>query len=154
MKNAIKLFGIIAFVAVIGFFAFSCDNSTNSTNSDNPGILTITNIGSLTPGNYVIGETGFGQLAFLTSAPQGSSLKGRKVTGTAITLNAYQNVSGIWIQFKGDITIPSGQLGILECTTEEYSKSNEVQFFKSNKSITFSNGSASINLSTDMDLQP
>jgi len=151
MKNAIKLFGIIVFVAVIGFFAFSCDNSTNS---DNQGILKITNIGSLTPGNYVFGETGFGQLGFFTSAPQGSSLKGRKITGTAVNLNVYQNVSGNWIPFKDDITIPSGQLGIFECTTEEYSKSNEVQFFKSNKSITFLKGSASINLSTDMDLQP
>ena len=83
MKNYIKLFGIIAFVAVIGFSFISCEEEEEITIEDTVGRLTITNI----PANvyYIIATANVGGTDLIA---------GKKITGTTEASVVYADVSG------------------------------------------------------------
>ena len=157
MKNLLKLFGIIALVAVIGFSMSACKDTP-----DPQGKLTITNFsGEFTADYYVMGRVydgAFSQasankvLIFATETPTGNTIKGAKVTGTTITLNVY-NADGTL--FTGNKIVAGVKLELLVCQNETLNLSVPNgwvgdKFYYNTPTIAFTNGNASIDVGAQM----
>jgi hypothetical protein len=131
MKNTLKLIGIIALVAVMGFSMLACDNSggggtsgnnqnnnNNNNNQDEGGTLTLTNFaGDLTEGKYVFGmafnEDTELELFFVASMDvDAETITGVSITGSSITLNVFVGDydQDKLVPFTGNAVIPAFDL--------------------------------------------
>ena len=158
MKKLVKLLGIIALVAVIGFSFAACSNG--STDSDPESQITFTNLTApFVDGVYVAGEVfvpavPFRYWAFGASAPVGDVITGAKLTGNSITLKVYEldYDSGVFSLYTGDVTIDGGLLYLFKLTATTYdtyagSGFDDIWVTKPGKTVTFTNGTATVSLS-------
>jgi len=87
MKNTVKLLGIIALIAIIGFSMFSCNND-----SGGPGSLTITDLDSYKDKYaFALGNNTAGTAFFAVDSidDESGKLTGVKISGASVTLNVY-----------------------------------------------------------------
>jgi hypothetical protein len=103
MKSIVKLFGIIAFAAVIGFSMASCGgdddkgndgkgdgNKGGNTVQETSGRLTITGLASYN-GKFVVAmQDGIGGLIAAADMNAGSLMKGGKVANGSVTLKVWK----------------------------------------------------------------
>ena len=166
MKNTIKVFGIIALVAIIGFSFVACDTggggggggNPTPTPTPTPGKLTITNFSSeLTAGKYVVGNVSVEENTthyFAAETPTGSSpVSGKGVivpSSGSIILNVYKADK---TPFTGSLTVAIGDLYISVYGSQSITNMNGGQetFFTNTAPITFTNGNATINFGTQME---
>jgi len=102
MKNVVKVLGIIAIVAVIGFGFVSCDDDDSGGGVSTKGKVTITGLDSY-DGKFVAGD-GNSEGVYLTMAG-GSPDKGAKISGGKVTLKVWEFSDNKYKNFAG-----SGQL--------------------------------------------
>ena len=160
MKNIYKLLGIIALVAVIGFSFAACggdgspsnglpdDGSPDNGSPDDPppvvySTLTITNFGSKLPkGKFLVGYDDDADMFFAINADEYAVL----ITGNTLTLKVYDND----ILFTGTKTLGAGKLYLLQVSAADLPRTVEKTFINT-APIEFINGSATINMSTQME---
>ena len=154
MKSTIKLFGIIALMAVIGFSFSACSNG--STDPDPGSQITFTNLAApFVAGVYIAGEAkddGDRYWAFGASAPVGDVITGAKLTGNSITLKVYELDSGVFSIYTGNVTIPGGGLHLFNLTATTYDTYegtgyDNMWITKAGKTVTFTNGTATVSFS-------
>ena len=165
MKNTIKLFGIIALVAVIGFAMAACggDDSPSNGPSDVPdpvdkpdteSQITFTDLGApFVVDVYVAGEASTidRYWAFGASEPVADVITGAKLSGNSITLNVYEldYDSGVFSLFTGTATIDGEDLSLYKLTGTTYDTAAGAGFddrwiTKAGKTVTFTNGTATV----------
>ena len=147
MKNIFKVKAIyriawvIALVAVMGFSFVAC--SDGSTDDPPPSTLTITNFGGKLPeGKFLFGYDDDGDMFFAINADEHAVL----ITGTTLTLKVYDN----YILFTGTKTLGTGKLYLEQVSDFDFPRGIE-KTFTNTVDIEFINGSATINMSTQMD---
>ena len=162
MKNTIKVFGIIALVAVIGFSMSACDD----TPEDSPeSQITFTNASALN-GKRVMGEvygpdTGIdgNYMLFCAGQPSGQSADGVLVSGGTVTLKVYISPGSqpfTFTPYTGNHTVAVGKLYLSRLTGTGITDVGQVwgsqrdDIYNNTVAITFSNGVATVNLSTQM----
>jgi hypothetical protein len=107
MKNTIKLFGIIALVAVIGFSMAGCDMDESDTSTD--GRLTITGLSSYNGGEITV-STDDNKVMLSTSNDFNTSSGTLNITGNSVTFYVWkpwirEGKSNLWQSYKGNDTI-------------------------------------------------
>ncbi|MDR0464461.1 MAG: hypothetical protein LBG94_05010 [Treponema sp.] len=135
-------------------------NDNTTTPVSNGGTLTITNFNNiLTNTNYYVfaQATVGGTIVFFAvdfDLTEQSTKPGKVPSSGSIVLNAYVGGAGPYGPFTGSGTVTGGELEnsfqIWEYTSE--TMDSAVRRFKNNVPITFTNGSASINFATQMEL--
>ena len=153
--------GILVIVLVFGMTVVGCDDGSG--NREPPAsTLTVTNFsGVLTHNQWIDGSAYFhdgDEIHFYFSAgvptSENNYAKGAKITGSSITLKVYfTDDRELFSLYTGNHTIEVGYLNLFDNDTEVYDDdvTNYVTYF--NKvPITFTNGSATINFGTVMEL--
>ena len=119
MKKTLKLFGIIALVAVIGFSMAACGGDDDNGGGGGGGgggtasVITVTNIPAEYNGKYIRVEIrtgeysslrGLGNEAKFTSY---TAMKSKVIAGTTVTLNTFEyvSVSVGYDKYTGNVTV-------------------------------------------------
>jgi hypothetical protein len=155
MKNSVKLFGVIALVAVIGFLATACPTDDNDSNGGNPGggggTLTLTGIPSEYNGKYAA-YSSVTDLPYLMGAQSLNVSTGVitavQISNGSVSLPMWVAGNSGYTRFSGNRTVGDNNNMVLILNTATFSPSaNDALTFKEFQSITFSNGNASISWS-------
>ena len=154
--------GILGMVLVFGMAVVACnDGSGNRDLQTYPSTLTVTNFSNaLTPNNWLIGNAYIednGSTIFFTaseSTQENPSGAGAKITGSSITLKVYYTEDYItYSLYTGNHTIETEYLLLEDSDTESYVDGVTNTVMYSNKvPIKFTNGSATINFGTILEL--
>jgi len=163
MKKTIKVLGIIALAAVIGFSVVSCDDGGGGANpggnpgGNNPpggnppsggnGTFTVTGIPSKFNGQYALFwgyREGYSTMIYGCQSIMGEDNRFfSRISNGSVTLNMYVFSTSIydWDRYSGNDTMTGCMLGIYESATDD----NDALAACMWDPITFSNGSASRN---------
>ena len=158
MKNKIRLFGIIALVAIIGFSMAGCDKD-----SDPSSLITFSNAAALN-GKVVVGwanQEGSDLWLMFSASKPSTTLTGASVSGGSVTLSVYKttNNGATWTLYTGNETFGMWDLALNVLTSGSSVSLNGTDFpldniddtYYSTGNITFANGVVTVNLSTQMD---
>jgi hypothetical protein len=151
MKNILRFVFICTFV-----FVSICALSANG---NNEGTLTVTNINSDFNGYYITGLVRTSMvLQFSETEPPSTS----SINGKSMVLNVYQWVpGGDWVKFTGNTTINEGELVfILTAVNPRHLGAYDLPplentyAFRNRRAIIFTNGSATIDFSSMIEVDP
>jgi hypothetical protein len=144
MKKAIKLPKLAALALIIALTLIACppdDPDPGETEST----LTITKFQAAAgPGEQVSGKAYFDSSSSLD--PPNLTFREMQLNGSTATFDVYQDENGEMTPFTGNETIPKGKLYI-----DSWGE-NASAHYASTVPVTFTNGSASVNFSSQMEL--
>jgi len=144
MKRTIKLFGIIAIVAVIGFSMFlmsACGGGDDdSDGSGSGGTFTVTGIPLEYNGNYANFVGGQGQVQVFGCERVNNVSTRVQISNGSVRLPMWTTVSGQIVRYSGNHTVNGGIF--IANTTDHNAGGASIVANRGWQSITFSNGSA------------
>jgi hypothetical protein len=164
MKKFVKLIGIVALAAIIGFSMAACgddggggpgptgggDNGGNG-GGGGGGKVTITNFaGSLNSGKYVYALVSISGGPKISICNSSIPTELGQVSGSSITLSVFDGLGATNEPYTGSATIPAGYLYFYQCAQNDWSPVEKI--FENKRAITFTNGNATIDFNNDMEL--
>ena len=147
MKNTIKVLGIIALVAVIGFAFIACDDGSKDDKDGGGGTFTLTNIPSEYNGKYVyfvvnegtINGTAGNPIAFGSTSGTPGNVDSIRISNGRVSIPLWKGADdGVGFQrYTGTVTACCWG-DILDTASAYGSRSEHFEF----DSISFTNGNA------------